>query len=112
MKARLSNLFNGKGCIPFSIEEMTESLSNFPKHGLHAYSFSRGLDTECMKHLWCAASATNCRKYNRISSFAGFGGCRFLCTDVNDAEQMRQEGVPDSLPFTFLLARPSAHTHT
>ena len=88
------------------------ALSSFPKHNLHAYLFSVGLGATCLKHSWCAAPATNCRKNDLASWFAGIGRCSILRTDVNDAEQMRQEGVSPSLPFTFLPILLSAHTHT
>ena len=57
--------------------------------------------TQCSSHETLGgAPATNCRKNNLTSWFAGIGGCSILRTDVNHATQMRQ-GMPSSLPFTF-----------
>ena len=72
------------------------------KYDLHAYSFSGGLSAAQLKQL-CAAPATNCRKKDLTSWFTGIDGYSVLHTDVN-AVQIRQEGVPPFLPFTFHLA--------
>ena len=72
-----------------------------------------GTRRHMLKYLWCAAAVTNCRKNNLASWFAGIGGCSILHADVNDVEQMRQEGMPPTLPFTFLpVTRTSARMHT
>ena len=45
------------------------------------------------------------RKLDLASWFAGIGGDSVLRADVNNAVQVRQEGVPPSFSFTFLPAR-------
>lgn len=80
------------------------------KHSLHAYSFGGGLSVACLMHLWCAVPTTNCRKNELPSWFAGTGRCSVLCTDVNDAAQIRQEGVP-CLPSIHLPSSMTMRTY-
>ena len=52
------------------------------------------------------APTRNC-KNDLASWLARIGGCSVLRTDVSDAPQMRQEGVPCLFSIQLLLARLS-----
>ena len=86
------------------LETLALSLE-LPKNTTYMRSHSGRPDTAHLIHLWCTAPVTNCRKNNLAPLFVGIGRYSILCVDVNNAAQIRQEGAPPSIPFTFHLAR-------
>ena len=103
-------------CFLFSHRQCCKTTCSleFPKNGLHAYSFSGGLGAVCLKHLWCIASVTNCRKNDLASWFAGIGGYSVLRADLlankscwlvlhHLAQQKSTAWTPQSHQTLFLL---------